>query len=173
MVRTGPTRLRLVPRLERSRPGTLFARERRLRRWIARGSRQWEPGSGIHAGLPAFAGGNALGAKHGDELQGTDCRRKPDGSRTPFTFAAPAPSSSRTCRACFCGPSLREIHSEWPGSSNESCRFPKTRSRSFSRKSPPSSPSATSTSASSFWNALNRSARCCRPMRNSPNKGGC
>ena len=53
----------------------LLPGERRLRRWIARGSGQWEPGSGIHAGLPAVPGGDAPGAKHGDELQGADRRR--------------------------------------------------------------------------------------------------
>ena len=76
VVRTGATRLRLVHRLERSRTGTLLSRDRRLPRWVACRSGQREPGSGIHPGLPAFVGGDALGAKHGDEFQGTDRHRR-------------------------------------------------------------------------------------------------
>ena len=48
--------------------GTLLSRNRRLPRWVARGSGQPEPGSGINPGLPAFVGGNALGAKHADKF---------------------------------------------------------------------------------------------------------
>ena len=85
VVRTGATRLRLVHRLERSRPGTLLSRDRRLPRWIACGSGQREPGSGIHSGLPAFLGGNAPGAKHGDEFQRTD-RRSRSSRQTPISI---------------------------------------------------------------------------------------
>ena len=45
-------------------------------RWIACGSSQWESGSGIHPGLPALVGGNAIGAKHGDKFQGADRHRE-------------------------------------------------------------------------------------------------
>ncbi len=72
VVRTGAARLRLVHRLERSRPGTLLARDRRLRRRLARGPGQWQSGSGIHPRFPAFPCGNALGAKYGDQLPGAD-----------------------------------------------------------------------------------------------------
>jgi hypothetical protein len=54
----------LVHRLERSRARTLFFRDRRLPRWLARRSRQRQPGSGIDPGLLAFVGGNAISAKH-------------------------------------------------------------------------------------------------------------
>src|SRR6266850_4051261 len=68
VVRTGATCLRLVHRLERSRVGTLLSQNRRLPRWVARGSGQPEPGGGIHPGFLAFVGGNALGAKYADEF---------------------------------------------------------------------------------------------------------
>src|SRR5207244_13639733 len=68
VVRAGTTRLRLVHRLERCRIGTLLSRNRRLPRWVACGSGQPEPGSGINPGLLAFVGGDALGAKYADEF---------------------------------------------------------------------------------------------------------
>ena len=90
--------------------GTLLSRDRRLPRWFARGSGQREPGSGIHPGLPAFAGGNALGAKHPDQFQGTDRHRRSSRQLPcPFTSNAPPRSSIPTSRAFFCGPSVREI----------------------------------------------------------------
>jgi Putative transposase len=60
--------LRLVHRLERSRVGTLLSKNRRLPRWVARGSSQPEPGSGINSGLLTFSGGDALGAKYAGEF---------------------------------------------------------------------------------------------------------
>ena len=68
MVREGAKRLRLVHRVERSRLGALLARERRLWRWIARGSGQWKPGGGIYPGLLAFVGGDALSAEYANEF---------------------------------------------------------------------------------------------------------
>ena len=68
VVRTGPSRLRLVPGLERPRPRTALRQYRRLPRRFARGSSQRESGSRIDAGLPAFAGGNAAHAKHGHRV---------------------------------------------------------------------------------------------------------
>ncbi len=69
VVRAGPARLRLVPRLERSRAGALRPEHRRLPRRAARGPGQREPGGGIDAGLPALAGGNAAHAKRRHRLQ--------------------------------------------------------------------------------------------------------
>src|ERR1039458_2467674 len=57
-------RLRLVPRLERSRARTLCPPDWRLSRRAARGPEQREPGSGIDAGLSPVAGGNAADTKH-------------------------------------------------------------------------------------------------------------
>src|SRR6185503_7943628 len=76
VVRTSAARLRLVRRLERSRPGVVFPRKWRMWRWVARRSRQWKPGSGIHFGLLAFPGRDAPGAEHGDQLPGADRRRR-------------------------------------------------------------------------------------------------
>src|ERR1035438_9530480 len=59
-------RLRLVPRLERSRPGTLRPPHWWLPRWAARGPEQRKPGGGIDAGLSPLTGGNAADAKHRD-----------------------------------------------------------------------------------------------------------
>ena len=53
------------------------------------------------------------------------------------------------------------IPNESAGSSPGSCRFRKTRSARSSTKSPLNSPSDTSRSANSFWNASNKSASCC------------
>ena len=64
VVRTGPARLRLVPRPQRSGPGTLLPRNRRLPRRPARGPGQPEPGRRIDARLPALARGNAPCAEH-------------------------------------------------------------------------------------------------------------
>ena len=64
VVRTGPAGLRLVPRLERSRAGTLRPRDGRLPRRAAPGQEQRKPGGGIHAGLPPVAGGNAADTEH-------------------------------------------------------------------------------------------------------------
>src|ERR1017187_7968176 len=61
---TGATRLRLVPRPERSRAGALRPPEWRLPRWVAPGPEQRKPGSGIHPGLSPVAGGNAADTKH-------------------------------------------------------------------------------------------------------------
>src|ERR1035438_7263083 len=57
--------------MERSRARTLLSPNGRLPRWAARRSRQRQPGRGIHPGLPAFLGGNAVGAEHFDQFQRT------------------------------------------------------------------------------------------------------
>src|ERR1039457_2769168 len=61
-------RLRLVPRLERSRARTLCPPDWRLSRRAARGPEQRKPGSGIDAGLSPVAGGNAADTKHREWL---------------------------------------------------------------------------------------------------------
>ena len=163
VVRTGAARLRLVPRLERSRPGALRPRDRRLPRRPACGPGQREPGSRIHPGLPALAGRDAAGAKHRDEFQGTDRRcsnsLSPMNSRCPSTSNAPARSSSPTSRASSCGRST-------PGSPERVARIIArimalaggAGRRRCSTRSARSSRSGTRTSATLFWSASSRSA---------------
>ena len=87
--------------------------------------------------------------------------RLPGVTTMSVTSNAPPRSSSPTSRAFFCGPSVREIPSGSPGSSPGSWRSRKTESGRSWTKSPPNSRSGTSKSASSSWNASNRSASCC------------
>ena len=68
------------------------------------------------------------------------------------TSNARPPSSSPTSHAFFCGHSIREIPSGSAGLSPGSCRCLKGESAYSWTKFPPNSPSATSRSASSFWN---------------------
>src|SRR4030095_7792092 len=60
------------------------AGDRRLPGWPACRPRQREPGRGVHSGVPALTGRNAIGAKHPDQLPGTAGGESPatDGSRT-------------------------------------------------------------------------------------------
>ena len=78
-------------------------------------------------------GGDATGAKHADEFQGTD-RHRGLASKTPCqsTSNAPPRSSSPTSHAFFCGHSRREIRSGSAGSSPGSCCFRKNRSAPLS-----------------------------------------
>ena len=172
VVRAGAARLRLVHRLERSRPGTLLSRDRRLPRWVARRPRQWEPGRRIDAGLPALAGGDAAGAEHGDELSSSPSPLEEESALAiaiPYARSssnAPPPSSSPTSRACFCGLQSRGFPARGRDHCADHVASRKTQSPRCSTKSPPNSPSGTRHLREALPGTLRtESASPCRPPR--------
>src|SRR5207245_381716 len=110
----------------RKKPRTLLAHNRRLPGWVARGSSEPEPGSGIDLGFLAFPSGNAFGSRHGDEFQGAHRRRTVTASFSfhspgrknpcPFTSSARPRFSSPINHGFSCGRSLRANRNEWVGS---------------------------------------------------------
>ena len=104
LVRAGATRLRLVHRGQRSWPRALRPRDRRLPRWIAHRPGERKPGSRVHAGLSAVAGGDAPGAEHADQLQAAHHGRGLPSPACLRTLERDSPKCTGRARLCglFC-----------------------------------------------------------------------
>ena len=142
VVRAGPARLRLVPRLERSGAGTVLPEHRRLPRRAARGPGQPEPGRRIDAGLPALAGGNAAHAKRRHRVQPARFVAAPS-HENRHRPTQPTSSCIRTARGCCSGRFILRATSAPPESAPRSWPFPKAKSTRCWSRCRPNSATAT------------------------------